>query len=134
MIEIKGNSDNRASVSHRPIEEYVENGAISVFYVRPFDDQVKAELERLMLDTKKMAIRTGKPVEADITEKGGVYRVAASHPISLKEYPHSFWGMLHRMFSAYAREVRIEEMTKARYYKAIVSHEYITQESRLYVA
>lgn len=134
MIEMKGNSDNRVSVSNRPIEEYVEKGMKSVFYVRSFDPKMDVVIEKLMVDTKEMAIRTGKPAEVVITQNGGVYRVEANHPISLNEYPLCFWGMLHRMFSAFAREILIEEDTKARYYRAIVSHEYIAQKTRLYVA
>lgn len=138
MIEIKGNSNNKASVIQKPVQAYIESGENAVFYVRPFDAFVESELERLMRDTKRMANMFRKEANNHVTitqlERGRLYRIEADHPISMKEYPTSFWGILHKMFCGYAREICVETMTQARYYKAIVANEYIEQKTKLYVA
>lgn len=129
MINVIGTQVNKVSMVHLALEGYIERG-FSVFYVRPFTDDLADDLARLVEDAKRPAF-AGK---VEITEKNGVYRVAASEAITSETFVYSLWGMLFRRFSSAAKEVRADELTQKRFYKAVFSNQFISACERVYVA
>ena len=114
IINISGGEGYKASV----YSQFQENGR-AVFYVRPFSEELKSELERLIKDAPKVS----KTV--NITEKNGTYRVASMETLSGIDFHESFWGMLFRRFKAEANYVCLDPVNSERYYIAIFSHQYI---------
>lgn len=114
MMSINGGRNFKASM----ISMYQENG-IAVFYVRPFSEELKADLDRLMVDTYRVSQTT------DITEKNGTYRISSKETLSGLDFYESFWGILFRRFSAEAKHVCLDPVTEEKYYSVIFSHQYI---------
>lgn len=122
-MQISGGKNYKAQM----ISMYQENG-MAVFYVRPFSEELKAELDRLMKDTPRVSAST------DITEKNGTYRVASKESAFGIDFNFSMWGILFRRFSAEAKHVCLDPITEEKYYEAIFSHEYIEPCGRRLVA
>lgn len=114
IMSINGGRNFKASM----ISMYQENG-VAVFYVRPFSEELKADLERLMTDTYRVFQTT------DISEKNGTYRIASKESLSGLDFFESFWGILFRRFSAEAKHVCLDPITEEKYYGVIFSHQYI---------
>ena len=113
-MQFTGGKNNKAQM----ISMYQENG-LAVFYVRPFSEELKADLDRLMVDTYKVSQTT------DITEKNGTYRVASRETLAGINFYESFWGILFRRFRAESNHVCLDPITEEKYYGVIFSHEYI---------
>lgn len=114
IMQISGGKDFKASM----FSLYQENG-YAVFYVRPFSEELKNELDRLMEDTYRVSKTT------DITEKNGTYRVSSKESLAGIDFVQSFWGILFRRFKAESNYVCLDPISSERYYGAIFSHEYI---------
>lgn len=113
-MQFTGGKNNKAQM----ISMYQENG-LAVFYVRPFSEELKADLDRLMVDTYKVSQTT------DITEKNGTYRVASRETLGGINFYESFWGILFRRFRAESNHVCLDPITEEKYYGVIFSHKYI---------
>lgn len=103
----------------------VEN---NVFYVRPFSDELKRDLDRLVMDANKVSD------SVTITENDGTYTIATTAEITKAYFIESFWGMLYRRFLAESKRVCIDPVSEERYYVLIFSQEFITPCERLLVA
>lgn len=99
-----------------------------VFYVRPFSNELKADLDRLIVDVRKVA------ENVSITEKDGTYCVATNQPHFKDAFMESFWGILFRRFSAEANRVCVDPITEEKYYVLIFSSEFIKPCARRLVA
>lgn len=91
-----------------------------VFYVRPFSEEIKTDLERLMTDVHKVC------GNVDITEKTGTYAIATKGEINETTFAESFWGILFRRFSAESRHVCIDPINEEKYYAVIFSAKFIS--------
>lgn len=102
------------------IYHYQENG-FAVFYVRPFSEELKADLDRLM--SMKEFFTTTK--QTNITEINGTYRIASEESLIGMNFMESFWGMLFRRFCSESKRVCLDSITEEKYYGAIISYKYI---------
>ncbi len=98
---------------------YDEKNGTQVFYVRPFSEEVKADLDRLVNDAHKVS---GK---ISITEQNGTYAIATEEKIAAINFIESFWGILFRRFASEARRVCIDPISEEKYYAVIFSASFI---------
>lgn len=102
------------------VEMFWDKSARSqVFYVRPFSEEVKNELVRLMKETPKVS----KAVI--ITEKDGTYAVASKEKVTASTFMESFWGMLFRKYASESKRVCIDPLNEEKYYAVIFSAQFI---------
>ena len=90
-----------------------------VFYVRPFSEEVKADLERLVKDCKKVCGNVA------ITEKNGTYAISTDEKVSHATFMEGFWGILFRKFSAESRHACVDPINEEKYYAVIFSESFI---------
>lgn len=114
IMQISGGKNFNASM----ISLYQENG-LAVFYVRPFSEELKADLDRLMKDVPRVSKTT------EITERNGTYRVSSKETLAGLDFFESTWGILFRRFSSESRHVCMDPITEEKYYSVIFSHQYI---------
>ncbi len=95
------------------------NHGKQVFYVRPFSEEVKSDLNRLMADTHKVC------ENVSITEKDGTYAISTDEKIDTRSFVEGFWGMLFRKFASESRRVCIDPINEEKYYAVIFSAEFI---------
>lgn len=114
IVHLAGGKNFNASL----ISVYQENER-AVFYVRPYTQELKDDLDRLMKDTPKVSKAT------DITEKNGTYRVSSREKLAGLDFYQSFWGILFRRFMSESKHVCLDPITEEKYYGVIFSHEYI---------
>lgn len=98
---------------------YQEDGH-AVFYVRPFSERTKNDLDRLVVDAPRVS-----GSNTSIVEKNGAYRVSAKESIDSIDFMSSFWGILFRRFMAESKTVCVDPLTEEKYYGLIFSNEYI---------
>ena len=113
-ISISGGKNFNATV----ISMYQENG-LAVFYVRPFSEELKEDLERLMTDVGRVSKTT------HITNKNGTYRIASNEKLAGMDFVQSMWGILFRRFKSESNRVCLDPITEEKYYSVIFSHQYI---------
>ena len=106
--------------NHFNVELFYDSTAFKqVFYVRPFSEEVKADLERLMKDSSKVS------ESVSITEKKGTYAICTEEEIDISTFAVSFWGILFRKFWSESNRVCIDPINEEKYYAVIFSSEYI---------
>lgn len=98
---------------------YDEKNGKQVFYVRPFSEEVKSDLDRLVNDVNKVS------GNISITEKNGTYAIATGEKINATTFVECFWGMLFRRFASEARRVCIDPISEEKYYAVIFSASFI---------
>ena len=111
-IKVTGNKNMNAMIM------YQEND-YPVFYVRPFSEETKNDLDRLIEDVRRVSPHT------IITEKNGTYRVSSRISMDDLDFMSSMWGILLRRFLAESKTVCMDPVTEEKYYKLIISHEFI---------
>lgn len=112
MANIYGGQFNNVQM----ISDFDEDGN-SVFYVRPFSEESRLELERLKTD----APRASSTIT--ITEKDGTYRIAEEGKVI--NFVCSFWGMLFRRFLSESKTVCVDPINEEKYYAVIFSANFI---------
>lgn len=112
MAIIKGNKHMNAMIM------YQEN-AYPVFYVRPFSEDVKKDLDRLVDDVRSVSSNT------IVSESNGTYRISSFTSMENLDFMNSLWGMLLRRFLAESKTVCMDPVTEEKYYKLIISHQFI---------
>ena len=132
MIEFNKVGYKAAEKKVLNLKEYFDPMAgVSVFYVRPFTEELTQELEEQM----RMMEKAGENRKVVITEQDGVYKFASTYEVTIQNFVGcNLWGMYFRRFSAAARDTLVEQMTQKRYYKAVMSNEFIASNSRVYAA
>ena len=114
IVHLAGGKNFNASL----ISVYQEN-ELAVFYVRPYTQELKDDLNRLMKDASKVSKTT------EITEKDGTYRVSSREKLAGLDFVQSFWGILFRRYMAESKYVCLDPITEEKYYGVIFSHQYI---------
>ena len=108
-----------------------------VFHVRPFTEQMTEELE------ENLKMLSAKDYGVVATKKDGVYTFKTDYLVTPGNFFESscegmsignMWGMLFRRYSAAAHDTLVEQMTEKRYYKVVVSNEFIESSDRVYAA
>lgn len=99
-----------------------------VFYVRPFSEELKKDLDRLVKDVRKVSGNT------EIIEKNGTYAISTGDDISGTSFYESFWGMLFRRFMSESKRVCLDPITEEHYYVVIFSDKFIAPCKRKLVA
>lgn len=87
-----------------------------VFYVRPFSQEIKEDLDRLVVDAQKVA------EDVFITEKEGTYAIRTT---SDKPFMEGLWGILFRRFVSESKRVCVDPITEEKYYVLLFSSEFI---------
>lgn len=90
-----------------------------VFYVRPFSEEVKNDLDRLMRDVSKVSDKVA------ITENNGTYAISTEEPVTEKNFIEGFWGILFRRFLVESKRVCKDPISEEKYYVLIFSASYI---------
>ena len=90
-----------------------------VFYVRPFSEEVKADLERLVKDCKKVCGNVA------ITEKNGTYAISTDEKITKENFRKGLWGILFVKFLNQSHEVCVDPINEEKYYAVIFSESFI---------
>lgn len=90
------------------------------FYVRPFSEEIKMDLDRLMMDVSKVSSKV------TITENDGTYAISTEEPITEQTFMEGFWGILFRRFLAESKRVCVDPINEEKYYVLIFSDSYIT--------
>lgn len=98
---------------------YDKKNGKQVFYVRPFSEEVKADLDRLVNDAHKVS------GNISITEQNGTYAIATDDKISATTFAECFWGILFRRFASESRRVCIDPISEEKYYAVIFSASFI---------
>lgn len=109
---------------------YDVNGSKQVFYVRPFSEEIKCDLERLMTDVDKVCEKIS------ITKKEGTYIIStvASGKDDIQPFMEGMWGILFRKFMSESHHVCVDPITEEKYYAVIFSSEFINPCERRKVA
>ena len=98
------------------------------FYVRPFSEEIKMELDRLMVNIPKVSKNTF------ITEHNGTYVISTDVEIDQKSFNESLWGILFRRFYVEAQRVCVDPITEEKFYAVIFSEQFIYPCERLMAA
>ena len=114
IMHLSGGKNFNASL----IALYQEND-LAVFYVRPYTQELKDDLDRLMKDTPRVSKTT------EITVRNGTYRVSSREKLAGLDFYQSFWGILFRRFMSESKHVCLDPITEEKYYGVIFSHQYI---------
>lgn len=95
---------------------YDKESKSRVFYVRPFSQEIKDDLDRLIVDAKKVA------KDVSITEQEGTYAIKTDSNMPFLE---GFWGILFRRFVSESKRVCVDPITEEKYYVLLFSSEFI---------
>lgn len=94
-----------------------ENG--NIFFVRPFSEEVRNDLDRLAKDARKASYGT------TIIETDGTYAISTNQVIDERTFVESFWGMLFRRFLSESKRVCVDPISNEKFYAVILSGEFI---------
>ena len=86
------------------------------FYVRPFSQEIKEDLDRLIVDVRKVSD------DVFITEKNGTYTIKTT---SNQFFMDGMWGILFRRFISESNRVCVDPITEEKYYVLIFSSKFI---------
>ena len=110
------------------VDIYKSGDNTTAFHVRPFSEEVKTDLDRLIRDVHKISSDT------IIVECDGTYTISTNSEITEQNFFESFWGMLFRRFYSESKRVCVDPITEEKFYAIIFSEEFIEPCERLLAA